>query len=98
MEIQFASSKLRRAFESQREAVRVFGEQIGKKYVMAVKVLQQTRSLDDIYKVPQFRFHALHGDRTGEFGMTLTGNWRLVVTNPNDQDIRIERVEDYHGR
>ena len=97
MEIQFASSRLRKSFESQREAVRFFGEQIGKKYVMAVKVLQQSKSLDDLYRVPQFRFHALQGDRRGEFGMTLSGNWRLVVTIPGDGIIRLERVEDYHG-
>ncbi len=98
MQVEFASSRLRRAFQSEADAIRLHGEAIGKKYVMAVQLVKQARTIDDLYKIPQLKFHALEGDRKGEYSATLTGNWRIVMTFPDQGVARIEKVEDYHGR
>ena len=45
---------------------------------------------------PNFGFHALHGDREGEYGMTVTKNWRLVFRKVDDQTIADLNLEDYH--
>lgn len=47
------------------------------------------------------RIHQLGGDRRGQYGITLTANWRLVISLPDGEDgqrVRIEEVIDYHGR
>lgn len=98
MQLEFANARLRKAFEKQSEAIREFGQVIGKKYVMALLLVKQARSADELYKIPQLRFHPLKGNREGEFSATLTGNWRLIMSFPADDIARIEKVEDYHGR
>ena len=41
-------------------------------------------------------FHALKGDRKGEYAMTIRANWRLVFEWDDGAAIRV-RQEDYHG-
>ena len=98
MQLEFGNARLRKAFEKRSEAIHEFGEAIGKKYVMALQLVKQAKSPDDLYKIPQLRFHPLKGNREGEYSATLTGNWRLIMTFPADDTARIEKVEDYHGR
>jgi proteic killer suppression protein len=45
---------------------------------------------------PNFGFHALTGDRAGEYAMTVTKNWRLTFTKVDDQTISNLDLEDYH--
>jgi proteic killer suppression protein len=45
---------------------------------------------------PNFGFHALTGNRAGQYGMTVTKNWRLVFTKIDDQTIGDLDLEDYH--
>ena len=57
-----------------------------------VDTLRSTRSLG---------FHALMGDRRGQYGIKLTSNVRLVVSLPEGEEgnsVLIEEVVDYHGR
>lgn len=98
MDLDFSSTSLRKAFESRAEAVRFFGEARGKKYVMVLNLVKQSKSITDLYKIPQLKFHPLKGDRRGEFAATLTGNWRIVLSFRADASAKVERVEDYHGR
>ena len=37
------------------------------------------------------------GDRSGQYAMTLTGNFRLIIEVVSDDTVRILGVEDYHG-
>jgi len=45
---------------------------------------------------PNFGFHALTGDRAGEYAMTVTKNWRMTFTKVDDQTIANLDLEDYH--
>jgi proteic killer suppression protein len=42
-------------------------------------------------------FHALRGDRKGEYAMTVTGNWRLTFSFERGAVRNVNLVE-YHGR
>jgi proteic killer suppression protein len=53
-------------------------------------------TFDELGTPPNFGFHALKGDRKGEFAMTVTKNWRLVFTKVDDQTIAGLDLEDYH--
>ena len=43
-------------------------------------------------------FHALHGDRSGTFAMSVSGNWRLTFRfeHGDNGDILDVDFEDYH--
>lgn len=53
-------------------------------------------TFDHLSIPPNFGFHPLTGDRAGEFGMTVTRNWRMTFTRVDDQTIADLNLEDYH--
>lgn len=53
-------------------------------------------SFDALATPPNFGFHALTGDRAGEFAMTVTRNYRLTFTKVDDRTISALDLEDYH--
>ena len=61
-----------------------------------VGYLATAGSFDDLSKPPNFGFHALKGDRRGEFAMTVTKNWRLTFRKVDDHTIFDLDLEDYH--
>lgn len=99
MEIRFSTKKLQKQFENHKEAIKEYGPVVAKKYIMRVNILKSAKSFDDLFKIPSLKFHPLTGNRKGEFAMTLTGYWRLIITNDGDVfDIaKIEEVSDHYG-
>jgi len=59
--------------------------------------LRATEKFSEIYGHRALRLHPLKGNRAGQFSMTLTGNYRLVVEKVQEDKVRIMDVEDYHG-
>jgi proteic killer suppression protein len=47
-------------------------------------------------KSGEFFSHGSKGDRTGEFAMTVTRNYRLTFTKVDDRTISALDLEDYH--
>jgi len=45
---------------------------------------------------PNYGFHALAGDRSGTYAMTVTRNWRLTFTKVDEQTVADLDLEDYH--
>jgi hypothetical protein len=45
--------------------------------------------------LPGYKFHALKGDRKGEFAVTVTGNWRITFEFIGEDAINVN-LEDYH--
>jgi toxin HigB-1 len=54
------------------------------------------KSIEEFAAPPNFGFHALTGDRTGSFAMTVTKNWRLIFTMIGDGVVANLDLEDYH--
>lgn len=98
MEVRFKTKKLQKQYENSKEATKAYGEDVAKKYIMRVSVLQKAKTFDDLYKIPQFKFHPLTGSRKGEFAIALTGFYRLIITNDGDTfDIaKIEKVSKHY--
>jgi proteic killer suppression protein len=59
-----------------------------------LNVLNRARELRDL-NLPGFGFHALKGDRKGEYALTVTGNYRLTFRFENS-DVLDLNLEDYH--
>jgi proteic killer suppression protein len=45
--------------------------------------------------IPGMRFHALTGDRKGQYAVSVSGNWRVVFAF-EDQDATDVDLVDYH--
>ena len=97
MHIEFSSHHLAEASVNLSEASRLFGVPIGRKYIQRLAVLRAADKFAQLYGHRALRFHPLKGNRTGQYSITLTGNYRLVVEKIEEDKVRIVDVEDYHG-
>ncbi len=97
MEIEFSSNRLNNASISLVEAGRLFGVPIGRKYIQRLAVLRATDKFSQLYGHQSLRLHPLKGNRAGQFTITLTGNYRLIIERVGEDRVRIIDVEDYHG-
>jgi proteic killer suppression protein len=48
-----------------------------------------------IMDAPGLRFHALKGDRKGQYAVSVSGNWRIVFEFEGDDATEVDLV-DYH--
>ena len=97
MDIEFPSKRLANAGISLSEAIRLFGVPIGRKYIQRLAVLQSVDNFSQLYGLLALRLHSLKGDRAGQYTITLTGNYRLIIEKVDEDAVRIIDVEDYHG-
>lgn len=97
MEIEFSTNRLAAASLSLSEATRLFGVPVGRKYIQRLAVLRATDKFAHLYGHRALRLHPLKGNRAGQYSMTLTGNYRLIVEKVKEDKARIVGVEDYHG-
>ena len=97
MIVEFTSHHLADASISFAEASRVFGLPIGRKYIQRLAILRATDKFTQLYGHRALRLHPLKGNRAGQFAITLSGNYRLVLEKIEEDKVRIVDVEDYHG-
>ncbi len=99
MEIRFCTKKLEKQYLSHKEAQKAYGQQVAKKYIMRINIIKAAKCFDDLYAIPTLKFHPLEGNRKGEYAITLTGFYRLIITNDGEIfDIaRIEEVSKHYG-
>ena len=98
MELIFRTRRLQRCFEEEKEAIRSWGTDVGRRYVERVNFILAANVWDDLFTFQFLDLHPLRGNRQGQFAARLTGKYRLIV-RPGDygHDILIIDVEDYHG-
>ncbi len=97
MDIEFATNRLAAASLRLSEATRLFGVPVGRKYVQRLAVIRAADRFTELHGHRSLRLHPLKGDRAGQYAMTLTGNYRLIVESVNEDAVRVLAVEDYHG-
>ncbi len=97
MKIEFSSNRLAAASVSLSEASRLFGVPIGRKYIQRLAVLRAMDKFTELFGHRALRLHPLKGNRTGQYSMALTGNYRLIIEKVQEDKVRIMDVEDYHG-
>ena len=98
MEVRFKTNKLQKQYENSKDAIKAYGIDVAKRYINRVTLLKSAKSFDDLSKIPQLKFHPLIGNRKGEFAISLTGFYRLIITNDSDTfDIaKIEEVSKHY--
>lgn len=100
MDVTFADNSLRRCYQSQKDAVRRWGAKIARLYVKRINVLMASDSAQDLFTLPELKFHPLGGDRKGQYAIRLDGAWRLIVTFTNRAmtAVRVEEVSDHYDQ
>ncbi len=100
----FRSKALKSAFEGNLSKIH---PNVQNRVAEVLDVLDAATSLEDLNGLTGF--HALKGDREGEYAVTITANWRITftplietqtdeVTGEEDEVFHVSRVdfEDYH--
>jgi proteic killer suppression protein len=88
---------LEQASVSLSEASRIFGVPVGRKYIQRLAVLRATDKFSELYGHRALRLHPLKGNRSGQYSINITGNYRLIIEKIEEDSVRIIDVEDYHG-
>ena len=99
MIVKFKTRSLETCFKEHRQATKSFGDQIARKYLQRIQIIQQSRSLHELMSLPGLRCHALKGVRKGEYAINLSGFYRLIftMTGTRLEIVMIEEVSKHYG-
>ena len=97
MYIDFSTNHLAEASLNLSRASRFFGVPIGRKYIQRITILRAADKFAQLFGLQALRLHPLKGNRSGQYSITLTGNYRLIIEKIEEDRVRIVDVEDYHG-
>lgn len=98
MDVAFRTHRLERRYQHGADAIRAWGDEVGRRYVQRIGALTAASALSDLYAVRAFDLHPLRGDRAGQYAIRLTGQMRLIVTVEEEQRrVTVEEVVDYHA-
>ena len=78
MQVEFASTRLQKVCESEKELRRTYGRDCAKQVMTRLADLRAAPTLADMRHLPG-RCHELAGDRAGQLGIVLVGGRRLVL-------------------
>ena len=79
------------------ESSRLFGVAIGRKYIRRLAILRSANKFSQLYGLRALRLRPLKGNRSNQYSMILSENYRLVIEKVQEDRVRIIDVEDYHG-
>lgn len=111
MNISFRTKKLCKIMNSEKELIREYGPEIGRKIKNRLALLDAAPCLEDVPTTPPARRHSLAQNREGQFSVDLKQPHRLIfMPNHNPLPVKedggidlkkvtaieIIEVEDYH--
>ena len=99
MIVKFKTRQLEVCFQEYRKANRAYGEQVARKYIQRINLIQQAQQFNDLLRLPGLRCHVLQGDRKGQYAVNLTGFYRLIfrLTGNQLEIVMIEEVSKHYG-
>lgn len=95
MEVESIRHKALRSFFTDDNAKGLPGNLVDRLRKMLAFIVD-AESAEELATPPNYGFHALTGNRAGEYAMTVTRNWRLTFTMPDEQTVANLDLEDYH--
>lgn len=93
MEIQFRTKRLQKHYENHKEAEKVYGRPVARRYIGRINIIKQTRDLNELMQLHGLRCHELKGDRKWQYAINLTGFYRLLFT-VRDKKLEIACIEE----
>ncbi len=67
--------------------------EVGRRYIQRINIIKQVQNLEELEKIPALRCHPLKGDRDGQYGVNLTGFYRLILTIKDDA-MTVAQIEE----
>lgn len=86
MKVSFKNKKIEEICTNEKKAIKKYGQFVAKKLFIAIDVLRQAISLNDVYLLANYKLHSLHGNLNNKLSMYLgakTG-YRLIITPLDD--------------
>lgn len=107
MKVIGGSSKIQRLLNDERMLNREYGSQRAGKIYQRISEMKSADDLTEVSTVPPTRLHKLLGERSEQFSLDITGNYRLIIEAYDEDDylttdkkkavtIVIVEVVDYH--
>jgi len=75
----------------------MFVVSIVRKYIQRLGVLRAVGTFAELAGFRASHLLRFTGNRTGQYAINLTGNFRLIIERISEDSIDIVGVEDYHG-
>ena len=99
MIVKFKTRQLKLCYQEYRKASKAYGEQIARKYIQRINIIQQSQNLDELMKLPGLRCHPLKGERKGQYAIKLSGFYRLIfkLSGTQLEIVTIEEVSKHYG-
>ena len=97
--VRFATTKLEKAYNTLSEGTKRWGEASARKFIERVNALQAVDSVAEFATAfPQYRDHALKGDKGNLRAFTLHDRWRVEYEPDSDgKGVTIREVSKHYG-
>ena len=93
VDVRFGADTLRRAYEDEKARTREWGHVVARLYVRRIDTLYAAESAQTLRALQSLRFHALTGQRRGQYALDLGPAYRLIVTF-QDRAMTVAQVEE----
>jgi len=99
VQVTFRNKKLEKCYGDYTSACREWGNDVARKYIQRIDIIQETANMKDLCTLPGLNCHELKGNRAGQYAIRLLGFWRLIFTLRDKQMeiVRVEEVSKHYG-
>jgi proteic killer suppression protein len=98
LDVRFRDAELRGCYEKEARGRTRWGAKVARSYIRRINQLFACASEQDLRNLPPLRFHALTGQRKGEYAIDIDGFWRIILTFEDraHQILIIEEVSKHY--
>ncbi len=97
MEIEWYNNEIRKKISNIEELKKIIGIELAKMVKLRCNQIEATENFQEFMKNGFGKPHPLKGNMKKNFGIGLTGNYRLVVIPNGNKKLIMRGVMDYHG-
>jgi proteic killer suppression protein len=93
VDVRFGADKLRKAYEDEKTRTKEWGQVVARLYVRRIDTHYAVENAQTIRALQSLRFHALTGQRKGQYAVDLGPAYRLILTF-QDRAMTVVQVEE----
>lgn len=88
MEISFINKKLAKVLNSEKEILKTYGSDNGRRIAKRLTDIKAAANLEDLSKLPQTRVHELSQNRNEQISVDVKHPYRLLMISDHDETPR----------
>ena len=97
MEIEWHKKKKKKKMSDIQRLKKIIGIELTKMVKLRFNQIEATEDFQEFIKYGFGKVHPLKGNLKKYFGISITGNYRLVIMPDKNNKIIVRGVMDYHG-